>query len=998
MIEFVRFGNWAPQGSSFGEGLELALNTVPTHMGYRPLRKASPQASMAAGPVTGAMVHIWQQQVEVQELGPDSDDTVGDYEAQAGGDLYLELNQEVAEDGRYIYVTGAPSAAEAILTLEDPEAPGVDTGHSFKWRYRIANSSSTWTVKCGLYEGATLIVEDTDTGSNSTSVVERELLLSTGEASGISDYTNLKVKFTATVAGSNQTLRPASDSFNSGWRDEGGATSSLYASIDESSASDADYIESEPLSSGGGTKTYICNLDTSGVDPLSTGTHTIRYRYQATNTGTKLVVQLRSGGTTIKTVSHTSIATSWTDGSFTLSAAEIAEIADYGDLKLVFVASWPTSATSTEVQYLRPVSDVENPGNWDPNPSSPTTLYDKIDEASLDINDYIEENNLRTLSSTEFTCTVALTATAEDPEVDSGFSVDIAAVATTSGSLQKLKVGLYEGSTLIESTTINLGTSVPPSTINWEPLSIAPISDWSNLRIKLTNDADWEYVKVYWLQVKSPEPRRVRVSWAEVETPPPARADFAWFRMFLPDPDTTYKGDVPTIHCGTAARLYTADSGSFTDVSQGGSGGSGYATAGLDPTGWNFAQYGAAMIATNYVDEVQVKEPADAEYSDLFTSTAKPKARFVVPWQSRLLLGDINDANYGPDHVWLTASENAADADISDTTLAGPEAISSRPGGITGLVGGQSAAIFKRNSIHSMVFIGGQYLFRIGEVSKNVGTPFGRSIVGDDTEFYFYSGGGFYAGSVEGGVRRIGDEAVTRWLLDYGLSDGALESKAPAGPAQEEQTIIGARCPHSRMIYWSTQVSGDPEYRHSRGVLYNPLENRWSPVYGPANVAYVATYPNSVNSDQHIFKGLIGFDWDGTDTRWFKLSDKETYPITFRTKVRVFDPDLRSRITRVKPTLSSNATSAVSPTINYVRVTCGPESTLTEETDQMTLTSANRNTEGWYSLGVGLAGWFWRFEVEIASLGTLIGGTLKTLHHFEGMHVDRDPDAGKRGA
>ena len=41
-------------------------------------------------------------------------------------------------------------------------------------------------------------------------------------------------------------------------------------------------------------------------------------------------------------------------------------------------------------QFLRPDSDVDA-GGWTPTPSSPTTLFDKLDEETASDTDYISE-------------------------------------------------------------------------------------------------------------------------------------------------------------------------------------------------------------------------------------------------------------------------------------------------------------------------------------------------------------------------------------------------------------------------------------------------------------------------------------------------------------------------------------------------------------------------------------------------------------------------------
>ncbi len=139
-----------------------------------------------------------------------------------------------------------------------------------------------------------------------------------------------------------QTLHPSADSADGNWTDDGGGTA-LAAAIDETTASDSDYIQSEfgPSSSGCRVK-----LESSG-DPESSSGHIIRWRVGKNQTGgdtINMTVTLRQGGadtlgagTQIATFNRNAVD-SLTTYEETLSGTEADSITDYGDLYLEFYA------------------------------------------------------------------------------------------------------------------------------------------------------------------------------------------------------------------------------------------------------------------------------------------------------------------------------------------------------------------------------------------------------------------------------------------------------------------------------------------------------------------------------------------------------------------------------------------------------------------------------------------------------------------------------------
>ena len=135
-----------------------------------------------------------------------------------------------------------------------------------------------------------------------------------------------------------QFARPSADTNNPGsYTDQAGGSASLFATIDESAANDADFIRSptDPVNA-----VYVTKL-TSLTDPVSSAGHILRARVSTdvASGGNALdyTDELRQGyvnegslGTLIATLSQAGVSgTTWQDLAYTLSAAEADAITDY---------------------------------------------------------------------------------------------------------------------------------------------------------------------------------------------------------------------------------------------------------------------------------------------------------------------------------------------------------------------------------------------------------------------------------------------------------------------------------------------------------------------------------------------------------------------------------------------------------------------------------------------------------------------------------------------
>lgn len=125
--------------------------------------------------------------------------------------------------------------------------------------------------------------------------------------------------------------RPSADASNTGWTNESGSSSNLWASIDEPfAANDSDYVQS-PVGAGA-----VVKFDTGNIAAPSATGRALRVRYQGTGAGSgTLYVRVRDGATLVAERSWVVPAGSgWVDQDVTLTGPEVALISSPDNLQL----------------------------------------------------------------------------------------------------------------------------------------------------------------------------------------------------------------------------------------------------------------------------------------------------------------------------------------------------------------------------------------------------------------------------------------------------------------------------------------------------------------------------------------------------------------------------------------------------------------------------------------------------------------------------------------
>ena len=134
------------------------------------------------------------------------------------------------------------------------------------------------------------------------------------------------------------------------------APTPLYASIDEVTVNDADYIYSPDDPANAECEVGLGELSA----PVQAGNVTLKYRYRSQGSGTRQVnirAGLYQGSTKIAEKTTPSVASGWTDDSIVLQTAEVAAITNWADLRVRLAAI----SYLTTLQLIRSMGAIYNP-------------------------------------------------------------------------------------------------------------------------------------------------------------------------------------------------------------------------------------------------------------------------------------------------------------------------------------------------------------------------------------------------------------------------------------------------------------------------------------------------------------------------------------------------------------------------------------------------------------------------------------------------------------
>lgn len=282
----------------------------------------------------------------------------------------------------------------------------------------------------------------------------------------------------------------------------------------------------------------------------------------------------------------------------------------------------------------------------------------------------------------------------------------------------------------------------------------------------------------------------------------------------------TYAPDAPTLFCGSPTKLYSVNSatGSFTDLS-----GAAYNSNGA---GWRFASVGNDIWAVNWLDEMQRRTNNAGAFANGVVSTFKPKPRFVATVREHLVGANLSNAGRFQDEVVWSDADDATNFDPAtgvSTSLAASKRLTSIPGQITGLVGGQWGYAFKRDCVFILEYTGTTQVFRPDVLDPTIGTSDPSSIVRTRNGLYFRGPEGFYVIRGISPPQRLPIPGVDQFLLDGAFSERPASYVANI----EDMRTLGFQHPTLPLIGWAIRRNWDFT-GCDEALLFNTVTEQWA--------------------------------------------------------------------------------------------------------------------------------------------------------------------------
>jgi len=265
-----------------------------------------------------------------------------------------------------------------------------------------------------------------------------------------------------------------------------------------------------------------------------------------------------------------------------------------------------------------------------------------------------------------------------------------------------------------------------------------------------------------------------------------------------------------------------------------------------------------------------------------------------------------------------------------------------------------------------------------------VATPYGVFFF-DGVAFRRYNGG-----TGEESLADVSTGVLSDFLTDAVFSPAALAQIEPADIAEEDLLMVGHWDSFARVVVWTYRHVGGTASRHTRGLVYNPREDRWGALSDANLLASVmACKPNVTNSDTFLMKGTVGFDWNGTTTSYFQFDGADTLEGTFTSKRQalgiegVMEPEKAPQAARLQGVLPifSHVPSGSAPPNISVTVTASNDPWFYGDARTKT-TDTSRAAVSTGVLPCDITGTWFLFSVTIPRLTAQAARAFRGLYAF----------------
>ena len=252
---------------------------------------------------------------------------------------------------------------------------------------------------------------------------------------------------------------------------------------------------------------------------------------------------------------------------------------------------------------------------------------------------------------------------------------------------------------------------------------------------------------------------------------------------------------------------------------------------------WNFALFGAEVLATNHTAKVQRWTiGSSTAFADL--ATAAPIAKFITVVRDFVVCANIGST---ANKVQWSDINDATDW-VSGTTSQSDFQIMPDGGNITGITGGEFGIVFLEKAIARMSYTGSPLFFQFDTISRGLGCIAGGSIAQYGGLSFFLSDDGFYQTDGQS-VTGIGNEKVDKYFFDDVLLENIDSMSSSADPKR-------------KIVVWN--------YANNSGgrsiLIYNWQLQRWS------RASTVATVVGDIATAGTTLEGLGTLGYTDIDT------------------------------------------------------------------------------------------------------------------------------------
>lgn len=1044
---FIAFAEFEPDGVEFDNPkLDIAENVTPSYGAYRPVEKLKRVASVSdTEPLTGGYAHLSGQATPNITLSPSREGFtappmvnnwyVKDLKKLDDVDIdnygVDQLKGPAIDDTTWIRSPALVGATSGTLYLRFPETPrvpaAVNDNVEFKIRFRVDGDVLNQITQRIDYEilrdGGTSIKTGTWTHTTSDDVWEDfSVTLTAAEITAISDWATIEIKLVAesTASGGavpNHNVPVTDEYYDIGWANEAAASVDMFESIDTINGAVAapdynTYVDSGPVPPDG-ESTIIFGIGSVSqpVDPDTEGQDFLAY-FTADKSNVSVhmrVVQADAAadpddtegfwifsGQTFKVLYDKiidNISTDQTIPTPTILSDTPADGYDWAENadpeKVVYIAFTVIYAGDgdggTGTAYIVPSARSGSGSGWSGSVSDIDNVSDG-DESNATDAGYAITMAGGAPRAIKFDMTDGPGSTA-----NTGHVVHVRMKGP--GTLYRFEI-LHAGA-VIKNTQWKSGLT---TTEKWFTTTLssgqaAQITDYSDVQVKVYAASDsgvFTVSEVYFEYPGDSASARIYETYVNAENG--CHLDISDLRMQLVDPKNSNIGDLNEIYVGTNSNLYEATSIGFSKVTRAASD---YGLGTLDdiPKLWNFTSWGDDVIATNYADVVQRRVHGDTLFTDLITSIEKPQARFAAVIAAQLVLADINPTSYAdgkPFHLWasyLLDPTQFAPADYDNQSAIFP--LISKPGGITGLVGGEYGVVFKRNSVWRMTYVGLPPIFQFDLMIEGVGCSHPQSIVSAGGDVYFWGGGSIHRMGPNG-YERLSGGRVEKYLFDTGYEDKGLYNRYGVDSRENDALVWGAYDAYSGLIWWLYRTLSDGQYNIDNAIVYSVIEDRFTTLNNNAiDLNLLLGQQNVVTNEPVLNRSVLGFRTTGTTIDQVKFLDDVTYEGTLKTKILTpsswgYEPGRDAKITAIRPMYTSQPSSSEfgnTELPNYqITITGAQDPSLRIGVQTRVENRIRENRQGWIPVSP-IEAEFWQFEVEYPELYR------STIKEFLGLQI-----------